>query len=61
MTYPLNLFGAVLLAAVGLMALGCALIGLMSTDHAGNLMRVLGGMGGYFATWAAALFLASRS
>ncbi len=61
MTNPINLAGFVILVAAGLAALGCALIGLMSTDHAGNLVRILGGMGGYFATWAAALYLASKS
>jgi hypothetical protein len=61
MTNPLNLAGFILLVAVGLLALGCALVGLMSTDHAGNLMRILGGMGGYFATWVAALYWASHS
>lgn len=61
MTNPLSLAGFIALIAIGLMALGCALIGLMSTDHAGNLMRVLGGMGGYFASWAGALYLASKS
>lgn len=60
MTNPFSLIGAVVLVAVALMSLGCAVFGLLAAD-AGSLTRVLGGLGGYFATWAAALALASKS
>ena len=61
MTNLLGLAGFVILIAVGLMGLGCALFGFMSADHVGSLTRVLGGLGGYFAAWAAAIAIASRS
>lgn len=61
MTNPLGLIGYILVIGLGLLALGSALMGMMSGDHATSVMNVVLGMAGYFAAWAAALFMASKS
>ena len=60
MTNPLGLIGYILVIGLGLLALGSALMGTMSGDHT-NVINVVLGFAGYFAAWAAALFMASKS